>query len=334
MGGSIHLAEMFHCHERIYLRRGDGRVAEEFLDHPDVRAAIEQVGGERVPQRMRRDIGEARPARGGAQHHPGTLPSEPASARVEKHRGPMVAGRPLAARRGECWPPPDEIGLERGTCIATRGHHPVLSTLSSQPNGTRRVAVGSFGATAIGRTQLKVGEVKANSLGDPRSCPVQQLKERTVAQRGRLTGSGRSCCLDQALDLGDGNRFGQPPRWRRWPHVPRWVGHGEAFTKREGMQTPYRDDRAGSGPRRERRMSAAALPETSQERRDVLLVHRREARFATGRHRIDVAAQVSPVGFQRVPGETTLDGEVLHVTAHLTAEVPGDCQPSTSSRLA
>ena len=40
---------------RVNLRRADVRVAEQFLDHAQVRAVLEQMRGEAVPQHVRRD---------------------------------------------------------------------------------------------------------------------------------------------------------------------------------------------------------------------------------------------------------------------------------------
>ena len=53
VGGSVDLAEPVHGDQGVDLGGGDGRVAEQFLDHPDVGTAVEHVGGERVPQRVR-----------------------------------------------------------------------------------------------------------------------------------------------------------------------------------------------------------------------------------------------------------------------------------------
>ena len=41
---------------RVNLRRADVRVPEQFLDHAQVRAALEQVRGEAVPQHVRSDV--------------------------------------------------------------------------------------------------------------------------------------------------------------------------------------------------------------------------------------------------------------------------------------
>ena len=41
---------------RIYLRRADVRVAQQFLYHPQVRAVLQQMRGKTVPQHVRRNV--------------------------------------------------------------------------------------------------------------------------------------------------------------------------------------------------------------------------------------------------------------------------------------
>ena len=41
---------------RVNLRRADARVAEQFLNHPQVRAMLQQMRGETVPQHVRCDV--------------------------------------------------------------------------------------------------------------------------------------------------------------------------------------------------------------------------------------------------------------------------------------
>jgi hypothetical protein len=53
MRSGIHLAELVHRHQSVDLRGGDGGMTKQFLHNADVRAAVEQVGGERMPQGVR-----------------------------------------------------------------------------------------------------------------------------------------------------------------------------------------------------------------------------------------------------------------------------------------
>src|SRR4051794_26419113 len=49
----VDLAEPIDRHERVDLCRGHRGVAQQLLHHADVGAAVEQVGGEGVPERVR-----------------------------------------------------------------------------------------------------------------------------------------------------------------------------------------------------------------------------------------------------------------------------------------
>src|SRR3954468_15918906 len=77
MAGRVDLAEPVDGDQRVDLRGRHRRVPEQFLDDADVRPAVEQVRGERVPQGVRRDLGSDPRALGGrAQDGPGTLPRQ------------------------------------------------------------------------------------------------------------------------------------------------------------------------------------------------------------------------------------------------------------------
>ena len=51
--GGVDLTQRVHRDQGVDLRGGHRSVPEELLHHADVRAALEQVGGERVPQGVR-----------------------------------------------------------------------------------------------------------------------------------------------------------------------------------------------------------------------------------------------------------------------------------------
>ena len=54
----VDLSQFVYRDQSVDLRGGHRGVSEQFLHDPDVRAPVEQVGGERVPQGVRRDVGE------------------------------------------------------------------------------------------------------------------------------------------------------------------------------------------------------------------------------------------------------------------------------------
>ena len=52
----VHCPQPRDRHVGVQLRRGQRRVAEQFLDDAQVGAAFEQVGGRAVPQPVRADV--------------------------------------------------------------------------------------------------------------------------------------------------------------------------------------------------------------------------------------------------------------------------------------
>ena len=53
MRRSVYLAELVHRHQSVDLRGFHRGVTQQFLHHADVGAPVQQVGRERVPQRVR-----------------------------------------------------------------------------------------------------------------------------------------------------------------------------------------------------------------------------------------------------------------------------------------
>src|SRR5215204_5222669 len=49
----VYLAQVVDSHQCVDLRGGHGGVSEQLLDHPDIGTAVQQVGGEAVPQGVR-----------------------------------------------------------------------------------------------------------------------------------------------------------------------------------------------------------------------------------------------------------------------------------------
>src|SRR3954452_325400 len=83
----VHLAEMVDRHQRVDLRGGHRGVTEELLDDPHVRAAVQQVGSEGVPEGVGRDLRLDTGTFGDrAQDRPGALSGQPGAARVQEQR--------------------------------------------------------------------------------------------------------------------------------------------------------------------------------------------------------------------------------------------------------
>jgi hypothetical protein len=73
-------------------------VAQELLDNPDIRPALQQMRCERMPQGVRRNaFGDVGFIRGGLEDGPGALAADPSAARVQEQRRGAIA---FAARSG------------------------------------------------------------------------------------------------------------------------------------------------------------------------------------------------------------------------------------------
>src|SRR5690242_16409568 len=82
----VDLAKQLDGNERVDLGGGDRCVAEQFLDHSNVGAALQQVSRERMPERVRRHLAELGLLGRGPQDHPGALAGQPAAPGVEEDR--------------------------------------------------------------------------------------------------------------------------------------------------------------------------------------------------------------------------------------------------------
>src|SRR5690349_4880610 len=121
----IDLAEPLHRDQRVDLGRGDRRVAEQLLHHADVRAAVQQVGSERVPQGVRRHVaGEVGTFGCRLEDRPGRLPRQAPAALVEEDGW----GAPPLRREGGA--PTDQVGADRLGGIGAEGDDPFLAALA------------------------------------------------------------------------------------------------------------------------------------------------------------------------------------------------------------
>ena len=60
MRACVRRSQARRLYSSVDLSRGDGGVAKQLLNRPEVRASLEQVGRERVPERVRIDTLERR----------------------------------------------------------------------------------------------------------------------------------------------------------------------------------------------------------------------------------------------------------------------------------
>src|ERR1700733_3049705 len=106
-------------------------MSEQLLDDPDVRAAVEQVGGEGVRRGMGGNIGFAGTSGCFAQDPPRALPGEPAAAGVEEDAGARLP-RGLARERRAA---PDQVGVKRLDRVAADRDVALLAALAGQQDG-------------------------------------------------------------------------------------------------------------------------------------------------------------------------------------------------------
>jgi hypothetical protein len=146
---------------------------EEFLDDPDVSAAIEQVGRKRVPEGVRGDCpGQAGLLGGRSDDGPCALSGQSAPAGIEEQRrGPFP-------RAGQCGPGPNEVGVEGVPGQPAEGHHPLPSALAAQPDEPH--------------PEVDVIGGQPDRLGDPGSAGVEELQQGAIAEgERRLVEAGR-----------------------------------------------------------------------------------------------------------------------------------------------
>ena len=93
------------------------------------------------------------------------------------------------------------------------------------------------------------------------------------------------------------------------------VGLGQAVAHRELVEAAHRHDGPAGAAGGERRVLGVALPQVDEELRDQPLLDPAEVHHATGGEEGEVAAQVAPVGLERVVGEPALDHQVVEVGA-------------------
>ena len=156
-------------------------MAEQLLDGAQVGAALEQVGGERVAQRVRRR--RPGPRRGRAQTRSRRRTSEVDSRRPglrEEQRGLAVAGSAARARALEV----AGHGAQRGL---TRRDDPRLRALALH---------AQLLGVEVDRGHVERDELlgpQARGVGDLEQRPVAQLERRrgrdAVEQRGHLVGA-------------------------------------------------------------------------------------------------------------------------------------------------
>src|ERR671930_1943492 len=177
----VDAAETGRVHVAVHLGRRERAVPEQLLDRPQVGAALEEVGRERVPQAVRVREEPAQRAR-----------VEPASAGGEEERVLGAAG-------------------ELRPCLAKVDGEPVRSLLAERDDPLLVAFPAHVDELLL---EVDVREIQVDGFLRAKSGRVDELEERAVPHgkwRGPLEGR------ELAVDLLRSRCVGQPPRasWRK-----------------------------------------------------------------------------------------------------------------------
>jgi hypothetical protein len=178
MRSGVHRTQALLTHMSVDLRGLQTRMSEQFLHHPQISAAIEEVGGEAVPQCVRM----GRHGRTSIYDAPHITRSEAVATLIIEERTPWGDGR---------------------------GHR---STMARQPRMHRCYAGGVNQYLALLRPfagnrdyafgELKIVNVEAAQLGHPHAAPVEHFEHCVVPHVPReRSGSASSRCVIPIIDV-------------------------------------------------------------------------------------------------------------------------------------
>ena len=131
------------------------------LDIAQIDAFLQRVGSERVAQRVRRDICNARLARVGFQDEPEALAGQTATAVIEEER-PLI------------------VDIERTAGIAQADIERIERVAFERDPA---LAAGAASAAGNPVREIDIFEIERNELADAHAAGVDQLQHRLVAQR-------------------------------------------------------------------------------------------------------------------------------------------------------
>jgi hypothetical protein len=168
--GVVDVLEALGRQVGVHLRRGDVGVPEHLLQGAQVAAAREQVGGERVAQRVRAHPPvEARGAGVALDDLVEALAGQARPAVVDEE----VA---LLAQADHPRAPVLQVGADRGDRVAADGHEPLLRALAPRAQDPR--------------VEVDVADLEVDRLARAQPARVHELEQRPVAQ-GRGVAAGR-----------------------------------------------------------------------------------------------------------------------------------------------
>src|ERR1019366_656885 len=236
----------------VDLGRGQALMAEQLLDHTEVGPTIEQMGGEAVPERVRRDTqGQARPDPETLQAEAQAAYAEWPAAMVQEDLGGRLALRQRSSE--ERWAAIRQVGLEGRPGRLSEQPDALLAALAEHPD----LAAPEVERPEAGRGQL--ADPEARGIGGLDDRPVTQCQG--ISQAVGLRWTDRGCYERRArspvdrreepfdiLALEDaGQSPGHPGRRNRRPRV----AFGPAVAGREPVERtqgsePLADRAAGN----------------------------------------------------------------------------------------
>ena len=138
---------------------------KQLLDDAQVRAAGQQMGGERVPQRVRADPPrQARPICRAFDDRPGLLAGEPTPPDGEEQRTASERGDVTQREPGR--PDRVEVAFQPGDGRVAQGHQAFLVALANDPHESP--------------LEREILAVEAERLADPETGRVEQFQESPV----------------------------------------------------------------------------------------------------------------------------------------------------------
>src|SRR5690349_856052 len=286
-------AQILSIHVGVDLRGGEIGVAQHLLQRAKVGTALEQVSGEAVPERVRRDaLPDARTGGSALDDAPGTDAGERPATGVEQH---ATAARAAVELR----PKLVQIDRDRADDGASDRNQPLLATFTEHAN------------QVLGEEQ--VGGSEPAELRHAKTRSVAKLEQGAIAPGQRLVDVGHG---EQPFDLLHRERIGQDAAPTRRLQAVARIGRHAAFSDQERV---IGADRGYAPPDR-----GGAQSEVLEEV-DELAQHRASElpgiAHALRGGELRQAAKIATVGLHGIRAVSRLERQV--VAEALEAEVAG-----------
>src|SRR3954468_1175092 len=292
MGVEVDVLQALGGELRVELRRRHVRVPEHLLQRAEVAASRQQVGRERVVQRVRAHL--ARQPRGGRvalDDLVEALAREAVAAVVDEQPRLVVVADQLRAAAAE-------VGAERPRGGGADRHHPLLGAL----------AAGAQDA----RFEVEVADLEVDRLGGAQAAGVHDLQQRAVAERGRL---GALRLGEQLRDLVAREHLRELAALARRLELGGRVVLDQVLAPQVAVEGAQARDLALQRRGLRARLVASPLGELGDELRERGVVEVRRI-MARALEPVTELEQVGAVRLERVAGQPALELEVGEEVEH------------------